>query len=150
MVLEVPLGAYSREPAFLATKRRGGSKDIGMRRGGSIVMPASLHMRFSMLIGTDTGINNRLRKFSSKDTYSKILSRTLDTLGSALLFPLELGKRAGRPGVSERLKTKNINIIPPSRTHGELFCEYGNNRERLSWSRRISKTFDVFALYVYV
>ena len=53
LMTENSIGADGRETAFLMKTRRGVSKDIGMRRGGSIVMPASPYMRFSMLIGID-------------------------------------------------------------------------------------------------
>ncbi len=57
LMTENPTGAYGHEPTLLMETRRGGSKGIGMRGGGSIVRPASPYMDLSMLIGTDVGLS---------------------------------------------------------------------------------------------
>lgn len=64
LMTENPIGVYGREFALSMRIRRGGSKDIGIRGGGGIVMPGSPYMGFSMLIGTDAGLKYRLRRIS--------------------------------------------------------------------------------------
>ena len=64
LMTENPIGAYGREFALLMRIRRGGSKDIGIRGGGGIVMAGSPYMGFSMLIGTDAGLQYWLRRIS--------------------------------------------------------------------------------------
>lgn len=53
-------GAYGREPALFMETRREGSRDMGMRGSGSIVMPASPHAGFSILNGSDVSFSNGL------------------------------------------------------------------------------------------
>ena len=51
---------YGREPAHFTATRREGSRDMDIRGSGSIVMPASLYMGFSILNGRDVDFNYQL------------------------------------------------------------------------------------------
>ena len=57
LMTENSTGAHGREPALFMETHREGSRDMGMRRSGSIVKPASPCMGFSILYGTDVDFN---------------------------------------------------------------------------------------------